>query len=220
MRKYTWLIGILIIVVVAAVFVGGCGKKQQSSVVGTPGAEKKTPSAGPANNLQGLLEKQKSLSSYVMIMDMGSMKMRTSAKLQDGKPVAMKMDMGSQGWMLMLVDKKMQYMYNPATKAAMAIPMSDTAIAASTKDPLAQLKALADAKVSSDAVDGVDCLKVVSKGSTFWCDKANGLPVQVDLEGKKVKFKYEQINSVPDSEFELPAGIKITEMPATPQQPK
>jgi len=221
MRKYAWLVAVLIIAMVAVMFVAGCGGKKDSASVVSWSSDvcSSDLSSGSANTLAAIFEKQKGLSSYTMLMDMGEMKAKASSKLKDGKPVAMKMDLGGQGWMLILVDKKIQYMYNPATKTAMSIPMSDSQIAASTKDPVATLKELADAKVSSDKVDGVDCLKVVSKDGTFWCDKANGLPVQVELQGRKMKFKYEQINSVPDSEFELPAGTKVQEMPTAPQSP-
>lgn len=216
MRKYTWLIGILVL---AMVFVAGCGKKQSSSVVSTGGA--KGTSAPiinkPVNTLADLMDKQKSLSSYTMLMDLGQTKVRMSAKMSDGKPVAMKMDMGQQGWMLILVDKKVQYMYNPTNKTAMSMPLSDSQMASATKDPIAQLKAMVGAKVSSEKVDGVDCLKIVAKEGTFWCSKDNGLPIQLDVTGKIMKFKYENINSVPDSEFELPAGVKITQMPAMPK---
>lgn len=225
MRKYVWLISILM---VAMLLVAGCGKKQQS-VVSTGGSTSTAPSAstttapagGGASTLGDLIKKQSGLSSYIMTMDLGAMKMREAVKLQGGKPLAMKMDMGAQGWMLMQMDKKMQYMYNPTTKSAMAMPISDAVMSSSqSKDPIAALKALAGAKISSDKVDGVDCLKVVASQGTFWCEKTNGLPVQMDMGGKLMKFKYEQINSVPDSEFELPAGVKIQQMPAMPKAPK
>lgn len=226
MRKYTWLIAILVVAMLAVTFMAGCGKKQESSSVvstGSPSAgTAASPTTAPAkiSTLADLIKKQGGLSSYIMTMDMGQMKMRTAMKMEGGKPVAMKVDMGPQGWMLMRVDKKMQYMYNPQTKGVMGMPISDTAMASAQKDPLAQLKAMAGAKVSSDTVDGVDCLKVVSGQGTFWCEKENGLPVQAQVMGKLMKFKYEQINSVADSEFELPAGTKVQTMPAMPNMPK
>lgn len=222
MRKYTWLIAILIIAMAGMMLVAGCGSKKQSSssVVTTNGSkEADAPAGGGASTLGDLLKKQSGLSSYVMVMDMGQMKMRMAQKMDNGKPVRMKMDMGSQGWMLMQMDKKMQYMYNPATKSAMAMPISDAAMQNTQKDPLAALKAMVGSKISSETIDGVDCLKVEDKNGTYWCEKKNGLPVQAEVMGNKMKFKYEQINSVPDSEFELPAGVTIQQMPAAPKAP-
>jgi len=226
MRKYVWLIGILIVAMLAVTFVAGCGKKQATSGAGVATAPGTTeaPAGGGANTLGDLLKKSGAITSYVMIMNMGPTKMRMAQKLEGGKPVAMKMDMGPQGWMLIQMDKKMQYTYSPATKSAMAMPMSASMAASqggSGATAIDKLKALVGTKVSSETVDGVDCLKVVSKdgASTYWVEKENGLPVQMLMAGKTMKFKYEQINSVPDSEFEVPAGVKIQQMPAMPKMP-
>ncbi len=52
-------------------------------------------------------------------------------------------------------------------------------------------------------------------------DKKYGLPRQMEAEGKVVKLKYEAINAVPDSEFQLPAGTKVQDMAdAMKQMPK
>lgn len=230
MRKYVWLIGILIIAMLAMTFVAGCGKKQQSSSVATAPGQAPPPGAPPGappaaagiNTLADLQKAMTGLSSYVMTMDMGGMKIRTAVKLDGGKPVAMKSDTG-QGWSIMRMDKKVMYSYSPATKAVMQMPMPASAGGASSGGaPSAlsiadQLKAMAGAKVSSEAVDGVDCLKVVDGQNTYWCEKQHGLPVQMDMGGKTMKFKYEQVNAVPDSEFEVPAGLKIQQMPSTPK---
>jgi len=224
MRKYTWLVGILVMAMLAVTFMAGCGKKQQS-VVSTSSSSKSGAStasapAGAVGTLADLIKKQSGLSSYKMTMDMGGMKVTTAVKMEGGKAVAVKSDMGANGWMLMRMDKKMQYMYNPQMKGVMAQPIDQKALAASQKDPLDQIKALVDAKVSSDTVNGIACLKVVAKEGTFWCEKENGLPIQMDIGGKMMKFSYDQVNAVPDSEFELPAGTKIMKMPAMPGAPK
>jgi len=225
MRKYVWLIGILVVAMLAVTFMAGCGKKQQSqSGVATAPASTQGPAGEGANTLGDLLKKSGAITSYVMIMDMGPMKMRVAQKLADGKPVAMKMDMGPQGWTIVQMDKKMQYTYSPATKSVMAMPMSANMAASqsgSGASAMDKLKALVGTKVSSETVDGVDCLKVISKdrANTYWVEKENGLPVQVLVGGKTMKFKYEQINSVPDSTFEVPAGVKIQQMPKMPGMP-
>lgn len=230
MRKHVWLIGILVVALAAGSFVVGCGKKQQpqTGAAGTTAPERvKGPAGEGANNLGDLLKKQSDLTSYVMSMQTGAMKVRYAMKMDNGKPVAMKMDNGPQGWMIMRMDKKIQYIYNPATKSAMAMPMSGPGpqsgpAGASSAPDAAALKALTGTKVSSDTVDGVDCMKVISAdgSNTYWIEKEHGLPVQLTSGGKTLKFNYEQINSVPDSEFELPPGVKIQQMPKMPQMPK
>jgi len=230
MRKHIWLIGILVIALLAASFMAGCGKKQQAQTEATaPTAPEqvKGPAGEGANALGDLLAKQSDLTSYVMSMEAGGVKVRYAVKMEKGKPVAMKVDSGPQGWMIMRMDKKIQYIYNPATKSAMAMPMSgagpQSGPAGKPSAPdAAALRALTGTKVSSETVDGVDCLKVISAdgANTYWIEKEHGLPVQVQSGGKTMKFSYEQINSVPDSEFELPPGVKVQEMPKMPQMPK
>lgn len=229
MRKYVWLIGILVIALLVVPFMVGCGSKQQSGSVTTASGEKSAEeptgtAGGGANTLGDLMKKHGELSSYVMTTDTGGMKTRTAMKMADGKPVAMKVDTGQGGWMIMRLDKKMQYMYNPATKSVMAMPMTGTAQSAPSKGPLPDaeaMKALGMQKTTSETLDGVDCLKMASSDGkkAYWVEKEHGLPVQVTDGGKTMKFKYEQINSVPDSTFEVPAGIKTQEMPKMPGMP-
>ena len=50
--------------------------------------------------------------------------------------------------------------------------------------------------------------------STVWLDKQYGLARQMQFGDKLIKEKYDQINAVPDSDFELPPGTReTTEMP-------
>lgn len=220
MRKYVWLIGILVVALLIAPFVVGCGNKQQSGSVTTAGAP--TGAAGEgANALGDLMKKHGELTSYIESMEAGGAKVNYAMKMANGKPVAMKMDMGQGGWMLIRYDKKMHYMYSPTTKSVMAMPMTTASPGTASKGPMADveaLKALVGQKVTSETIDGVECMKVTSADGkkAYWVEKEHGLPVQVKDGDKTMKFKYEQINSVPDSTFEIPAGVKTQEMPKMP----
>jgi outer membrane lipoprotein-sorting protein len=224
MRRYVWLIGILIVAMLAMAFVAGCGKKQASETA-APGVSKGT-AGGGANELGDLMSKQAALTSYVMVVDAAGQKQRMALKMDQGKPVAMKVE-SPQSWVIMRMDKKMQYIYNPQTKTAMVMPMSGSPGSAPGAPPVpavpdaAAIKALTDAKVTSETIDGVDCLKVAKADGSeaYWVEKEHGLPVQILANGKTTKIKYEQVNSVPDSEFELPAGVKTQEMPKMPSTP-
>ena len=226
MRKYVWLVGILVIAMVAVMFVAGCGGKKQSVV--TANSSNGAPAGEGANTLGGLLKRSSAITSYVMITEAGPMKTRTAMKMADGKPVAMKMDTEQGGWMIIRLDKKMHYMYNPATKYVMAMQISGSSSPSSRPAGVpdaANLKALAGMKTSSDTIDGVECTKVTSVdgANTYWFEKENGLPVQSMVGGQTMKFKYEDINAVPDSEFEVPAGLKtmkMSDMPGMPKMPK
>ena len=228
MRKYFWLIGILVIALLVVPFVVGCGNKQQSESVppeppqpGEMSAEKPNAAGEGANTLGDLMKKQGKLSSYIVSMDTGTAKMSYAMKMANGKPVAMKMDTGQGGWMIIRLDKKIHYMYSPATKSVMSMPMTGVSPGTASKGPVPSaeaMKALVGQKVTSEKVDGVDCLKVTSANGadTYWVEKKYGLPVQLKNGDKTMKFKYKQINSVPDSTFEVPAGTKIQEMPNMP----
>lgn len=221
MRKYIFLVGILIIALLAV----GCGKKQEEATSNQPMPPlTPAPVAGEgANALGDLLKKQSDLTSYVMLMDSGKMKSNYSVKLANGKPVAMKMQTSKTDWVIIRMDKKMQYIYNPAMKSVMAMPMTGVGPQSGlAKAPDADaLKALAGMKTSSEMVDGVDTLKVSNADGSkvYWVEKEHGLPVQVKDGAQTLKFKYEQINAVPDSEFEVPTGTKIQQMPKMPGMP-
>lgn len=201
MRKYVFLIGVFVI----TLLMSGCGNKQELAQKTTAGGE-------VANTLGDLIKKQSKVTSYILV---GPMKSKLAVKLNEGKPVATRLE-SEQGWLLKRLDKKMNYIYDQATKSitAMSIagfPNRETEPVSAAADAL---KALADSKVSSETVDGVECMKVSNADGSkvYWLEKEHGLPLQLKSDGQNLKFKYEQINSVPDSMFELPAGTKIREM--------
>ncbi len=202
----------------------GCGKKDAaaptSSGTTAPGAigtkstaSSDAPIKAGGDIWQQLGAKQKTLSSYRMTMPMQGQSMKQSIKFNDGKPQRMKMEMPGKSWMLIQLDKDVQYMFRPETGSAMKISLKGKGKEMSEKGAdLDKLKAEAP-KVSDDKVDGMDTWKLATKKGTMWIDKEYGLPRQAqDPGGKITKLKYEDINSVPDSEFELPAGTKVVDM--------
>lgn len=226
MRKYTWLFGILIL----ALLVAGCGKKQEAQSLTAPPipmpGQSTTKAGEGANALGDLMKKSAGLTSYVATMDAGEMKSKFAVKMAEGKPVAMKIDTGPGGWTIMRMDKKMMYIYDPGTKSVMAMPVSASqagaqAGPASSMPDAKAIEALKGMKTSADIIDGVECMKVSNEDGTkaYWIEKEHGLPVQATDAGKTIKFKYDQINSVPDSTFEVPAGVKTMAMPKMPNMP-
>ena len=146
------------------------------------------------------------------LMDVGGVATMQSMKLADGVPVAMKMDMGDRGWVLTQFDKKVQYVFNPQTKVAMKTPLpQDTNIKGEMDKQIGKFKK-EGVKVTNDTVDGLACWKVATAEGAAWMDKNYGLPRQMESGGKVTKLKYEAINAVPDSVFQLPAGTKVQDM--------
>lgn len=72
--------------------------------------------------------------------------------------------------------------------------------------------------VKSDKLDGVSCMRIdlttkEGKAVVFWVDTQYGLLRQTKEGDRVVKTKYEMINSVPDSAFALPQGVKVVDAP-------
>ena len=209
------------------VLMAGCGKKDADVTEGpgpVPPPVAETPSkpvapAAPAapKALSGdawadMASARKAVKSYTMVMDVGGVATMQSMKLADGVPVAMKMDMGDRGWVLTQFDKKVQYVFNPQTKVAMKTPLpQDTNIKGEMDKQIGKFKK-EGVKVTNDTVDGLACWKVATAEGAAWMDKNYGLPRQMESGGKVTKLKYEAINAVPDSVFQLPAGTKVQDM--------
>ncbi len=209
------------------VLMAGCGKKDADVTEGpgpVPPPVAETPSkpvapAAPAapKALSGdawadMASPRKAVKSYTMVMDVGGVATMQSMKLADGVPVAMKMDMGDRGWVLTQFDKKVQYVFNPQTKVAMKTPLpQDTNIKGEMDKQIGKFKK-EGVKVTNDTVDGLACWKVATAEGAAWMDKNYGLPRQMESGGKVTKLKYEAINAVPDSVFQLPAGTKVQDM--------
>jgi len=221
--KYARILGVALVAFVIFSSLGGCSKaKRTSGEVTGPAPQVAAKPSGPAGIAAELKAKRESIKSYIMSMDMGGGKMTQTIKFENGQPIRMKIDLGGGGWMLVQKDKQVQYMYDPKSKTAMKIPINETKGGAPGKVPgmkspdLDEFKNL-KTKVKSETVDGADCwlfeLSEPNQGSVkSWVDKQNGLVRQMEIGGKITKINYDQINSVPDSEFELPAGTKVQDM--------
>jgi outer membrane lipoprotein-sorting protein len=221
--KYARMLGVALIALVILSSLGGCSKaKRTGGEVAGPTPRVAAKSSGPAGIAAELKTKRESVKSYVMSMDMGGKMMTQTIKFENGQPIRMKIDLGAGGWMLVQKDKQVQYMYDPKSKTAMKMTMKETKGEAPGKVPgmkspdLDEFKNL-KTEVKSETVDGADCwlfeLSQEGQGSVkSWVDKDHGLVRQMEMGGKIMKINYDQINSVPDSEFELPAGTKVQDM--------
>ena len=226
MRRLLAVITVLLIAAFAVSMFAGCSKAQKG-VSGTtsPSNPTKSTPAVSSNPVAQILAKQKAVVSYIQIMEVSGQTIRNKVKFQNGKPIRARVDMGDQGMMLVQYDKKVQYIVDPKTNTAMAMPATSPTLGDGTSGGQSSVPAMSDAEKMKymrgvpETLDGVDCWKVTRTDSdvVFWSEKENGLPVQVKVQGKEgvqlIKLKYEQINSVPDSEFELPAGVKVQQMP-------
>ncbi len=205
----------------------GAAKEAASKGSALPGAAPGTaqgeqPSAGAAGSFDETLKKRAKLTSYELTVEMDGQQMKQIMKMENGEMVRVKTIMGDEGtWMIVLLDKKVQYIYDEKQKTAMKMPVETE-----DADNLANMgpdvpdfgDVPADARnMKSDTVDGVECWMIeapnVGQGSmAVWVDKEYGLMRQMKAGDNIVKHNYTRINAVPDSEFELPPGTKIQDM--------
>ena len=223
MSKYARMLGVALVAFVILSSLGGCSKaKRTGGEVTGPTPQVAPKRSGPAGIAAELKAKRESISSYIMSMDMDGKMMTQAMKFENGQPIRMKIDMGDGSWMLVQNDKQVQYMYDPKSKTAVKIAVKESQTGAPGKVPGVKSPDLDEFKnlkteVKSETVDGADCwlfdLSQEGQGSMkSWVDKDHGLVRQVEMGGKIMKIQYDRINSVPDSEFELPAGTKVQDM--------
>ena len=137
-------------------------------------------------------------------------------KMDGTEMLAMRMEMDGD---VMLLDtaEKVMYVYDADKNTAMKMPMEDEDEADS---PNLYRFYADDLKVSgSETIDGVDCWVVEGMESDdapnkAWVGKADGLLRQAQDGDDLLTFTYTRINEVPDSEFELPADVKIQDLGA------
>jgi len=236
----------LIVLLVAALTlcVSGCGKKEAETSAGGP-APSATTSAQPTDEqpapqpseaaseggigdkLSKLLASVKPPSSYEMTIippagtDAGAM--TSIMKMSGGKPVKAKM-LHEDGWVITDLEAKVMYMHDKEMGENVAVRMplqtDQQADAAAQSDFVDQDAAI----TGSDTVDGVECwvYSTTAGGATHkvWVGKKDGLPRQTESEEGVAKFQYSRINKIKDSEFDLPEGVEVTEMPQMGDMPQ
>lgn len=189
------------IVVIAAVLVSltvvGCGPK----------------------NLQEALAKRKALTSYQMTFRTSAGQTMTQfLQLAEGKPVKTK-TFTPRGWVIMHMADKVMYMGSSARPAVMKMAI-DEQQSQKQQGPQAPDVESYDKQapvVSKETIDGVTCYRFDvteedgSKGSV-WIGDQYALIRKAERGGETINFSYDQINAVPDSEFEVPKDAKIMDM--------
>lgn len=239
MRRNHVVLGLLVLVslVVCAAFIGcpGPEEPEEPAVTSEPievrteeqqeasgeGAE----TADGAEELGDVLEGFEMPSSFVMTM-------KEAEAEGPGRKMAMKMDgekaskvrieqetaSGTEVTIMDLEDEVM-YSYDTASNEGMKLPMQAGAAQDAPVEPWEGYEA-GYKIVGSETMDGVDCWIVEiteeGKAGTVWIGKQDGLMRRVESPGETMTMTITDVNSVPDSEFEVPEDIEIGEMPDMP----
>ncbi len=230
---------IVVVLLVLALVLIGCAKKA-AAPTGPPGGVKPAPQAGtpavpgggeaPAGELETLADVWKGINtkdSYAMTLTTSDGETMTQLiKLEDGKPVKMKMDdPGGEGSMIIDLTEQAMYMYSPGENQALKMTMGGET--AGDEQEMMAAATLGPDSVGSDVeldvtetLDGEECWVVETttksdKGeeqAKIWVSKALGLPVQMEAGGNTIKMSYSRFNEVADSEFDLPEDVEIIDM--------
>ena len=226
MPKTTQTVAVVACLVLLALVLAGCTKAQPPATGPGPMPAGRPAVAPPAEvgaepgTLAEAVAVREGLQSYEMTMTIpDEEKITQLVKLEGGELVGVKMIMGGDEWMLVDKAEGVIYAYSPEMEAAVKLPM-ESGEGEGTEMPTIDVDSFdADAAiVGSETIDGVDCwvvdttVKVEGNEAKIWVGKEDGLLRQAEAEGEVIKFTYDKINAVPDSEFELPEGIEIIDM--------
>jgi outer membrane lipoprotein-sorting protein len=230
---------VLALTVAAALCLVGCGR-EQAATTEEPGAP-----AGPATSEQPVTEEPGEATGGGGVGDklaqlLGSVSPPTSyemkvispsgqegpggtvlMKMAEDKPVKMK-SISDKRWAIFDYDAKVMYTYDPDQDVVRKMSLDQITPPAS-RDPSKRVDPEA-VTIGSERVDDVDCWVISStvEGTTgkVWVGKQDGLPRQAEAEGGVIKYQYSRMNEVPNSEFELPPGVEVKEMPQMPRMPQ
>lgn len=221
---------------VISLLVAGCGGGDEETATPTPTPEATAtptpaPTATPAptgtqpsGDLAAITGKAAAIDTiqYDMIMSGPGMPATTSKVWLKQKAGKMKTETTVQGQTaIMLTDWNEGVMYSYMPAQNMAFKMDIGQAPESPVEGTVNLEDYDPVIVGSEVVDGKDCWVVEATREEMttksWIWKEKGFPVKVEVdtaEGKMtIEYKNIDFSDIPDSEFELPEGVEIMEMP-------
>jgi len=170
--------------------------------------------------LNDLLDLSSNIISVKYDMSISGQSIPTTTATVWAKKNRMRMEMAQQGMnVITLIDTnaKTMYAYMPAQNMAMKIPFDPAQVPKSPTEDAKSLQNSGARVVDTETMDGKVCTVVEftsGQGSgRMWIWQDKGLPIRVETTtpaGKiTVEYKNMDLADIPDSMFELPAGVKI-----------
>jgi len=225
MRKTAVLIPIILLVIL--VLVGaGCGKKEAEEEGAVPSGEEEEVEE-EAESLTDVLAKAAGITSfkYDMVATAPGEAAVTMKMWWEGKKMRMEGTFDGQNMVYLVdADKQVAYMYMPAENMAMKIGLSKAQETAG-ESPTEQSESVEQynpVTLGTEVLDGKTCLVIEYSTPTgevkMWTWTKYGLPIRTETttaEGTSVvELKNIGFSDIPDSIFELPAGVQIMEIPS------
>lgn len=217
MKKIVIIVIIIVLVGIGAWVLFG-GKKAVPS-----GEEAETPE-GEAS-LTEILAKAKGITfKYDMVTTAPGQTAVTTKMWWEGKKMRMEGTFEGKSMVYLVdVDKQLAYTYFPSENTAIKIGLAKAQETAG-ESPAEQSESVVKynpVTVGTEILDGKNCLVIEYTTETekvkMWLWKEYGLPIRTESTTAKgtsiVELKNIGFGDIPDSMFELPAGVQIIEMP-------
>jgi len=228
-RKLTRVVAVLLVVGILVSLGTGCAPKAPEAPTAPPPQEPAGEEAIPpeeAPSLSGVLEKAQGIPSYSCEMEVTipqeepitaktwwkGDKARWEGNFE-GQDVVQLLDLGAQEALVYMPDENIAFRidYSSAEEAVGEPPQLQ----------IEEMMEYQPQTLGTEVIDGKECLVAsYSKDGEqikIWIWLEHGLPIRTEsttAEGTIViMLKNIQIGEVPDSTFELPAGVEIMEMP-------
>ncbi len=115
------------------------------------------------------------------------------------------------------VTEKAVYVYQPAHKQAIAMPLDDSSVdTTSPKDYLGELDSSDMIYMKTETFDGKECRVYETADGKIWIWEEHGMPLRIELQSEEgdiiVEFLNFKIGDIDDSLFKLPEGTQIMDL--------
>lgn len=224
MKKLINLILCLILTVTLFTGCGGDSKQAEKDTSSNPKTEETVKTDDSLKSIFGNAKDIKSV-SYTMVTTVdGKQISKGKMWIKENK---MKMETSAEGMSVVLYmdgDKKVAYNYIPSEQMATKFDYAQ-AEAQTQNSPLDYSEEynkdnLEYKVIGEETVNGYECkvleIKDPEGDIKVWASKEYGLPIKTEskVDGKlsTMEFSDIQVGDIPDSEFELPAGVEVMDM--------
>lgn len=240
MKRSLYFVSTVCAIVLSIALLAGCATSEKPPATSTPSSPQTeesttTPSSPQAaepeaaqpsgETLADILNRTSGIESVKFDMVMTSPEtssVTTKVWLKDQKT---KMETTSEGQTIInIIDQEAQtmYMYMPDQNMAFMITYDQTQT--SPIDETQAINQYNPQNVGTETIDGKVCMvveyTVQDVSTTMWIWKEYGFPIKVvsvTAQGTTtIEYKNVEFTNIPDSEFQLPAGVQITDLPTQP----
>lgn len=225
MKKNKIVLGLVAILIITALLAGCIGDKTTTPPATSPATTTPskttppvtTPSTPTLSEMLGMSSKIVSIKYDMLITGPGIPAITTKVWLKKNKMRTEMTQQGATAITLIDEDAKTMYVYMPAQNLAVKMPFDLGQVPEAPTDEAESILDYNAKVVGTESIDGKVCSVVEytsgqeSVKAWIWQDK--GLPIRTEVTSSagKTTVEYKNIDfaDIPDSMFELPAGVTI-----------